>query len=246
MKTELAQEEVDAIIRTKRKAREPKACYPCHTRKVKCDRNLPCDACVKRDHPDLCSHERPSKKQQSLPIGGVPHGASHAEDAEYSSRPGTPSLNAALFQDASGPKVTLAKDEWDRMCVKLRVMEDTITQLRSGMADLSRTAPGEAFSSSHSYEPSSEREGIHAPNDLGNGTVHLGSRSLVAYMMGLGRSKASQDAAKTILEDSILPKLGLDNESTLYPFVDLWSTEATAFDVTGLCQALPEDVQCRE
>ena len=246
MKTELAQEEVDAIIRAKRKAREPKACYPCHTRKVKCDRNLPCDACVKRDHPDLCSYERPSKKRQSLSIGAPPYSSSHAEDVDYLSHAGSPSYSATLLQDAGGAKVTVAKDEWDRMCAKLRAMEETITQLRSGMEDLGGSAPGEAPSNSRSDEVSSEREGIHAPNDLGSGTVHLGSRSVVAYMMGLGRNKASHDAAKTILEDSILPKLGLDNESTLYPFVDLWSTEATAFDVTGLCQALPEDIQCRE
>src|SRR2546421_2528257 len=62
--SDLPQAQVDAIIRTKRKAREPKACYPCHTRKVKCDRNLPCDGCIKRDHADLCSYERPSKKRQ--------------------------------------------------------------------------------------------------------------------------------------------------------------------------------------
>ena len=61
--TDLPQAQVDAIIRAKRKAREPKACYPCHARKVKCDRNLPCDGCVKRDHAELCSYERPSKRR---------------------------------------------------------------------------------------------------------------------------------------------------------------------------------------
>jgi hypothetical protein len=32
---EMEQAEIDAIIRNKRKARDPKACYACHRRKVK-------------------------------------------------------------------------------------------------------------------------------------------------------------------------------------------------------------------
>jgi len=39
-------EEVDEILRRKRKAREYKACYPCRQRKVKCDQAVPCKTCV--------------------------------------------------------------------------------------------------------------------------------------------------------------------------------------------------------
>ena len=91
----------------------------------------------------------------------------------------------------------------------------------------------------------SEREGIHAPSGQ-MGTMHLGSRSVLAYMMGLGRTKSSQEAAKTILENDVLPKLGLDNESSTYPFVDLWSTRADSYDIGGLCRAIPDDALCRE
>jgi hypothetical protein len=41
-------EEVDEILRRKRKAREYKACYPCRQRKVKCDQTVPCKTCVGR------------------------------------------------------------------------------------------------------------------------------------------------------------------------------------------------------
>jgi hypothetical protein len=34
-RVEMEQAEIDAIIRNKRKARDPKACYACHRRKVK-------------------------------------------------------------------------------------------------------------------------------------------------------------------------------------------------------------------
>lgn len=90
-----------------------------------------------------------------------------------------------------------------------------------------------------------EREGIHAQSGQ-MATVHLGSRSVLAYMVGLQRSQSSRNAAKTLLEENILPKLGLDNETATYPFVDLWSTEPSTFNVHGLVKALPDDAHCRE
>ena len=76
--------------------------------------------------------------------------------------------------------------------------------------------------------------------------MHLGSRSVLAYMMGLGRTKSTQEAAQTLLETDILPKLGLDNETATYPFIDLWSTNASAYDVSGLLKTLPDDDHCRK
>ena len=36
------------------------ACWPCRQRKVKCDNQSPCENCVKREHPQLCSY-RPNR-----------------------------------------------------------------------------------------------------------------------------------------------------------------------------------------
>ena len=33
------------------------ACWPCRQRKVKCDNKQPCENCVKREHPQLCSYK---------------------------------------------------------------------------------------------------------------------------------------------------------------------------------------------
>lgn len=86
----------------------------------------------------------------------------------------------------------------------------------------------------------SDKEGIHAPSGQ-MGTMHLGSRSVLAYLNGLNRSDSYQQSAKVLLEENILPKLGLDNETATYPFVDLWSTDSSLHDVSGLLQALPDD-----
>lgn len=129
------------------------------------------------------------------------------------------------------------------MNTDLRVMQETINDLRAGVDHVvPDDKPDQLGTGSRSDE--SEREGIHAPSGQ-MGTMHLGSRSVLAYMMGQGRSKSSQEAAQTLLEENILPKLGLDNETTTYPFVDLWSTDASAYDVGGLLKLLPDDDQCR-
>jgi hypothetical protein len=202
---------------------------------VKCDRGSPCESCVKRDHPELCSYERPSKRRQLAINSRLAEleRADHADSPSY-----TPTISSRDLP-ASQPGVT-----WEKMNQDLQTMQETIDNLRSGMDNVvTDEKPGVVGNGAKSDD--SEREGIHAPS--GNlGTMHLGSRSVLAYMMGLGRTKSSQEAAKTLLEENILPKLGLDNETSTYPFVDLWSTDASAWDVSALCRTLPDDAHCRE
>ncbi|KAJ5688869.1 hypothetical protein N7462_003261 [Penicillium macrosclerotiorum] len=261
--SDLPQAQVDAIIRTKRKAREPKACYPCHARKVKCDRNLPCDGCVKRDHADLCSYERPSKKRPQAfhesPVGGASASSALEQPALYSHDDNSTHVNSEPIPAysnrangvSSGGRVSIAREEWDNVRNRLREMESTISSLRVG---LERAEEGPAVAletgsvqsgdtSSRSKGNSPEREGIHAANTLGKGTVHLGSRSVLAYILN---NKSGSDQLQALLEGGILPKLGLDNESATYPFVDLWSSDMSTFDISAVCSALPTDQQCRE
>lgn len=232
---EMAQEDIDAIIRNKRKVRDPKACYACHRRKVKCDRNLPCDSCVKRDHPELCSYERPSKKRRIALTSALSQPDGTAGTASEAHDP--------MLQ--GGPNVTVPREQWERLNRELQQLRGTLrTERRSPSAmqsevdDPNRTSPP-------SRGDETEREGIHAPSNQ-MGTMHLGSRSVLAYMMGLGRTQTAQDTAKSLLEENILPKLGLDNESATYPFVDLWSYGSSMQDVHGLCKAIPDDALCNE
>ncbi|KAL2363462.1 hypothetical protein RJZ56_003632 [Blastomyces dermatitidis] len=249
--SELPQAQVDAIIRTKRKAREPKACYPCHTRKVKCDRNLPCDGCVKRDHADLCSYERPSKKRQVAAAQAYVAAATTAATTSNGAEPGSLQVSPTELQVATtgaAGKVAIPKEEWETVCAKLKDMENMISSLRMGLEQVESAQPipstiPSASSGARSADSFPDREGIHASNELGNGTVHLGSRSVLAYL--LGRSGTSQEASQALLEGGILPKLGLDNESATYPFVDLWSTDIRTFDMRAVCAVLPDDDQCR-
>ncbi len=229
---EMAQEDIDAIIRNKRKVRDPKACYACHRRKVKCDRNLPCDSCIKRDHPELCSYERPTKKRRIA----LPGPMGQHEGTPFDGH--DPALQ-------TGPNVTVPREQWERMNRELQRLRTQVKSesLSPGGPHTETDDPNAA--GTHSRSDEAEREGIHAPSNQ-MGTMHLGSRSVLAYMMALGRSQTTQDTARSLLEENILPKLGLDNESATYPFVDLWSTASSMQDVSGLCKAIPDDELCRE
>ncbi|KAL2416598.1 hypothetical protein ABEF95_006395 [Exophiala dermatitidis] len=229
---EMAQEEIDAIIRNKRKVRDPKACYACHRRKVKCDRKLPCDSCIKRDHPELCSYERPTKKRRIALSTALSHPEGGIADA-----------HDPLLQ--SGQYVTVPRAQWEQMNRELQQLRGvTKTELASPtlqQREVDESNPPGTISRSDD----TDREGIHAPSNQ-MGMMHLGSRSVLAYMMGLGRSQSTQDTARSLLEENILPKLGLDNESATYPFVDLWSTTSSMQDVSGLLKAIPDDELCKE
>lgn len=258
--SDLPQDEVDAIIRTKRKAREPKACYPCHARKVKCDRHLPCDGCVKRDHADLCSYERPSKKRSQAfhgsPVAGPLTGSMAEHSATYNYEENAAhtkheSSSSRADGAAAGGRVSIAREEWENVRNRLREMESTISTLRVGL-ERAKEEPSMALetasaqsgdASFRSKGASPELEGIHAANTLGKGTVHLGSRSVLAYILN---NKSGSDQLQALLEGGILPKLGLDNESATYPFVDLWSSDMSTFDINAVCSALPAGQQCRE
>lgn len=259
--SDLPQSQVDSIIRTKRKAREPKACYPCHARKVKCDRNLPCDGCVKRDHAELCSYERPSKKRSqafqesagsSALAAPVPeYSTTYAYDEAPAEVKHEPALSRRSVPATGGGRVSIAREEWDNVRNRLQEMESTISSLRVGLeraedglpTSMDTRSVQSVDAGSRSKCASPEREGIHAANTLGKGTVHLGSRSVLAYILN---NQSGSDQLQALLEGGILPKLGLDNESATYPFVDLWSSDMSTFDVTAVCSALPSDQQCRE
>lgn len=52
-------------------ARPGTACWPCRQRKVKCDNKNPCENCVKREHPQLCSY-KPNRSATGKSLSAAP------------------------------------------------------------------------------------------------------------------------------------------------------------------------------
>ncbi|KAI0128986.1 fungal-specific transcription factor domain-containing protein [Xylariales sp. AK1849] len=79
---DLTPEEASRIIHSHRKVRYGIACWPCRQRKVKCDNKQPCENCVKREHPQLCSY-KPNRSNNSKPES-VDAGAAHGKKRLHS------------------------------------------------------------------------------------------------------------------------------------------------------------------
>ncbi|CAI4218038.1 unnamed protein product [Parascedosporium putredinis] len=85
---DLTPEEASRIIHSHRKVRYGTACWPCRQRKVKCDNQQPCENCVKREHPQLCSYkpnQRASGKNASQSGRAVGRKRTHSPDSSADS-----------------------------------------------------------------------------------------------------------------------------------------------------------------
>ncbi|KAH8815497.1 hypothetical protein F5884DRAFT_180921 [Xylogone sp. PMI_703] len=67
--------QIDNVLSTRRRKSYPKACYPCRRRKVRCDREEPCNNCVKYSHPQLCSYSARDRIDRRAPA--------HAQNSSY-------------------------------------------------------------------------------------------------------------------------------------------------------------------
>lgn len=225
--------DVDDIIKRKRKVREHKACYPCRQRKVRCDSNIPCRTCIERNHADICTWNPPSKRVDTGSTHDAPNGDGHNEP------------------------VTIAGDEWDRICTKLNTIERAITDLKT---DLRRNAEGSqepngpdgstAISSIHVKQDPDGPEYVRAmeineENRMTGETVHLGGGSVPALIKAL--RAGNTPAVQEVFESNVLPLFGLDNENATYPFISLWGNpQGASGRIEELQKALPNDADCIE
>ncbi|PYH56007.1 Fungal specific transcription factor domain family protein [Aspergillus niger] len=248
----------------RRRPRECKTCLPCRASKVRCDRNVPCGNCVKRNF--TCSYGRPPPT--------APRPASFIAD-QYGSSATTPATNtpqympSAAYQPAAhrdppygaGPEsassanqdglsemVTLSQEEWDEINSKMQTMEQILTSLGSlFQAHGARKAVHSRSELSQEQEEedhSPASEGIYGSTTLRTNSVHIGSRSALVDI--LDKSKVSEDTAQALPKDDLLTELAMGNESAAYPFVDLWSSDPYTFNISGVCSVLPDDEQCRK
>lgn len=251
-------------VRSTRRPRECKTCLPCRASKVRCDRNLPCANCVKRNF--TCSYGRPPPNpfslSTSLPQSAVSTTAASAVSTSgqspFSSIPYRSTGNfarhvpndpdstvATTSPDPLSDNVTVFQSEWDEINSKMSAMEQILSSLNSLLQAHSarksvETSPGEP--SKEENKPT-QSEGIYGSNALKTGDVHVGSRSVLVDI--LDRSRGSEETAQALPKDDLLAELALGNESAAYPFVDLWSPDPFTFNITAVCAVLPDDSQCR-
>lgn len=244
----------------RRRPRECKTCLPCRASKVRCDRNVPCGNCVKRNF--NCSYGRPPPKDpyplttptptttlpktpyfSSLPSYTPTYQNTNTSSRDASFGPGT-GTDSTPDQDPLSDTVMITQGEWDEINAKMRAMEQIMGSLHSLFDTHARRKPGNAVTdASPEKEGSPRSEGIYEPDVLRTGSVHIGSRSALVDI--LNKSKVSEETAQALPKDDLLAELAMGNESAAYPFVDLWSSDPYTFNIAGVCGVLPDDNQCR-
>lgn len=244
----------------RRRPRECKTCLPCRAGKVRCDRNVPCGNCVRRNQPSSCVYGRPPppppESTFSHPQQLLQQQQQQQQPTPFPSTYPTPLRDANSQRDASEiaaeslEPVNLSQEEWDQICTKVTVMEETLDSLRSlfNSNKSSRAPPPPQQPPSSPTHPESEpeqspqSEGVYGPNAANTDPVHLGPRSVLVDI--LTKSKDSDEIGQALPKDNLLTDLALGNESAAYPFADLWSSDPYNFNIAGVCGVLPDDQQC--
>jgi len=202
-----------------------KACNPCRQRKVRCSYESPCQTCVERQHPELCKYDARLKRIQLVPgPAGSPLGAS-----------------STRLPPGDGPE---AADDWDALLDKLDRLEEGLRDVRKELARRRPPARPDGDNGSAASDDAGRAPDMHAAHRLTGETVFLGANSAPAVAMAISQ-QAGPDAARDLLDRSILPIFTLENESATYPFVDLWGLpHASPERIQKLCALLPSNADC--
>ena len=129
---------------------------------TRCDLTRPCQTCRDRDHPELCAYHPPNKRQ-NIDQGG----ASVLKAAEDSAN--------------NGGFVTLGNREFDFLCRKLSLLENSIADLKREMRRTTngRTPPYHGDAMSGAIDPAVDGR-LGAPTHMDVHGVHIKNDAVCA------------------------------------------------------------------
>ncbi|KAK4163857.1 protein RDR1 [Cladorrhinum sp. PSN259] len=156
---DLTPEEANRIIHSHRKVRYGTACWPCRQRKVKCDNKSPCENCVKREHPQLCSY-KPNRSATNKSSGSFnsefAQGKKRArspDDSETQSQSNDPREAITTYDPDSGETRYVGQNSIPALLRERTANEpqdaNEIRQDMGSLLGLDNTAPFPLMSSRH-------------------------------------------------------------------------------------------------
>ncbi|OJZ92141.1 hypothetical protein ASPFODRAFT_55764 [Aspergillus luchuensis CBS 106.47] len=226
---------VRELLKNKRKSRGIRSCFPCRHRKVRCDGQVPCSSCVKRNHPELC------RVPTSSEAGNEDHPPSVAADD-----PQGPSQN---YNSTNLENDTSSVDPGDATATLLSRLEAIEEQIALLKADLLATAAATTTMPASQpspltnsvaqlpgmrVRPASKSPGRYVVEDATGATIYLGRHADAPLALGCRQTTMSPMTGDLSLQDALINQC----MPRAYPFINLWGADATVSDV---CQTLPED-----
>lgn len=219
------EETVSSLLKSKRKARAVKSCFPCRHRRVRCDGGSPCSSCLARGHAELCQRQAgisASAPAAPAPQPSAPTASSGAGSAAITTADRGGAEAASLLGGAGGQ----GDEDPDLVIKRLEKIEEQISSIK---ADLklkaqSRSAEAAAHDRESARGPAKAAGQHFLERDTG-ATIFLGSHADPPTALGLMPLFGPSSAF-----DGLAPRT--------YAFANLWTPE---IDIEEVCKTLPED-----
>lgn len=201
------EEETRRLLRQRKKPRTRTSCYPCRTRKVKCDKASPCENCAIRGYPELCKYA--DESGPSITPSGTSiqrQGASQSGDQHpQTARP-------QLQQDVNTQRNT--------------EFGTPLTHSSSNfLPDLTTDPNVVAYSADlvdiRHLEPENGVETEDVPRQAEDRRPFLGMNSVPNFLRDQAHSGQSpQNTTTEVIDSAVMPLLGLSSarSKSTYPF----------------------------
>jgi hypothetical protein len=226
------------------------ACKPCRLRKVRCSFETPCQVCRDRGHAHLCIYGPPRKRIDIESI--TQHAESLAsKESTVAARRDLARLIAQvehlaekLHAVARALAPLSASDTAQQGTHRSRELPDSPPEQPGPSSSRGALRGDNVYGETLGFGTQPPAPEIHATNPVTGESVYLGSNSVPAMVLALGKANPSA-AVQGLLDKSTLPIFTLDNEDLTYPFVDLWGLpHGSIARIEKLCALLPSSSDC--
>ncbi|KAF7540077.1 hypothetical protein G7054_g1684 [Neopestalotiopsis clavispora] len=221
------EETVSSLLKSKRKARAVKSCFPCRHRRVRCDGGSPCSSCLARGHAELCQRQAGVSAAAAAAATTTTAPAAQVQPSRPTASAGADSRAAGLLLGGGSN----GKDDEDPDLV-IKRLEQIEEQISSIKADLKRKAQSQsqentanARSRDSAARGPAKAAGQHFLERDTGATIFLGSHADPPTALGLMPLFGPSSAF-----DGLAPRT--------YAFANLWTPE---IDIEEVCKTLPED-----
>lgn len=219
------EETVSSLLKSKRKARAVKSCFPCRHRRVRCDGGSPCSSCLARGHAELCQRQAgisASAPAAPAPQPSAPTASSGAGSAAATTADRGGAEAASLLGGAGGQ----VDEDPDLVIKRLEKIEEQISSIKADLKLKAQNRSAEA--AAHDRESArgpAKAAGQHFLERDTGATIFLGSHADPPTALGLMPLFGPSSAF-----DGLAPRT--------YAFANLWTPE---IDIEEVCKTLPED-----
>ncbi|KAL3421941.1 fungal specific transcription factor domain-containing protein [Phlyctema vagabunda] len=189
--------EARRILRQRqKKTRTRTSCYPCQTRKVRCNKEQPCKNCAQRGYPELCTFSSPE-------LGGMNIEATPIEIDHHTTMHDNATVNGRTLE-SNNPIDTHPQEN------------DDASHFDNEMASPNSINPPVQY-----HQTSDNNEVGKPANNASRNTHYLGQNSIPNFIREQSGSGLVPKERTPIgsIEDAIMPMLGLQESASSYPFL---------------------------